>query len=72
MAAASISSNGKAMQVNSEFEGSEEAMMRAARGVSEDLSCMMYPVAGMFIVTFRVVISIVSVITIISALLANA
>ncbi len=58
--------------MNTEFESSEEAMMRSARGVSEDLSCMMYPVAGVFIVTFRVVISIVSVITIISALLTNA
>ncbi len=60
-------SNCHSLQVNTLFETSEDDVVRIARGLAVDLSCMYFRVAGVFVVTMRVVYAIVAFVVTLSA-----
>jgi hypothetical protein len=55
------------LKVNSYFETDEDAVLRLARGISLDLSCLFFRAGGIFVVTFRVISAIVATVVTLSA-----
>jgi hypothetical protein len=57
----------RSLKVNSYFETDEDAVLRLARGIASDLSCLFFRAGGVFVVTFRVLSAIVAAVITLSA-----
>ena len=62
----------RTIKVNSYFETDEDAVLRLARGITLDLSCMFFRAGGVFVVTFRVISAIVAAVVTLSAWLNSS